>query len=159
MVDVQATADATLSGLTIEPGEMISGFWGVRTSFALVVGHAVDAVTVTATTTDARATLAIQGKSARSGAATGPIAIDVGRTVIEIVVTAADGRTQVCYEIRVQRGTARPNWAPCSEGGSPVNRLAWEGTVQVPLASAIGCTRASGLRVSRAASSGVVSRP
>ena len=63
MVDVHATADATLSGLTVEPGEMIPGFWGVRTNFALVVGHAVDAVTVTATTTDAGATLAIRARA------------------------------------------------------------------------------------------------
>lgn len=103
-------SDPTLRDLAVAPGEMVPGFWGQRHSFALVLPHDVEAVEITATASDPRASVHVNDKPIISGRPTPPVLVDVGRTVLAVQVTAADGQSRKAYEIKVHRATPRPDW-------------------------------------------------
>jgi hypothetical protein len=105
-----AANDATLKSLAVAPGELIPGFWGTRHSFSLALPHHVEAVRIVAATTHPDAKLVVQGQANLNGKETAPIAVAVGRTVVKLDVTAADGVTKDSYEVKVHRATARPDW-------------------------------------------------
>ncbi|MFW5836282.1 MAG: cadherin-like beta sandwich domain-containing protein, partial [bacterium] len=76
-------------------------------AYGVTVENAVDEVTITPTASDSQAgiTVEVGGGSAQpadSGTAFGPIPLEVGETVVEIVVTAGDDSTST-YELTITR--------------------------------------------------------
>jgi len=110
------STDASLQSLTVEPGELIPGFWGSRKSFAVTLANSVDAVSIHATTTHPGARVRINetpvapkppGDTYSKG---DTYSIEPGRTVFNIEVTAPDGITTRWYEVKVLRAAPAPNW-------------------------------------------------
>ena len=98
--------NANLSGLTTSSGTPTPLFAVGTTDYTVVVGNAVDRVTVTPTTEHADATVAVNGTLVTSGSASSEIDLIEGETTtIAVVVTAADGTTKA-YAIEVRRAAA-----------------------------------------------------
>ncbi|WP_405223994.1 cadherin-like beta sandwich domain-containing protein [Lentisalinibacter sediminis] len=97
-----ASSDADLSALSVSAGTLDPAFSPDVTDYAVTVGNAVTEVSVTATASDDAATLTVDGAATDSGAASAPVALMVGTTSIDIVVTAEDGTTKT-YAITVTR--------------------------------------------------------
>ena len=100
----QVSADATLSGLIVSPVDIV-GFDSNITEYHVGVANSVTQATITATTTDAGATIQI-GKSVtdRNTVASGSgqvVSLDEGPNPVYVWVTAADGITRKDYTIVV----------------------------------------------------------
>lgn len=99
-----------LKSLEIQPGTPPPVFSWEWRQYAVSVPNAVTSVTVTAATEDPGATLKIAGRPARNGVSSGPIAVDVGRNIIPVEVTAPDGVSRNTYTITVKRLYPTPSW-------------------------------------------------
>ena len=101
-----ARPNAVLSVLTISEGTLTPVFDRGTFTYSATVPNAVTSLTITPTTADSGATVAV---TVNAGAAitTGPFtaALDVGENAIEIVVTAADSST-LTYSATVTRDEA-----------------------------------------------------
>ena len=104
-----ASADATLSALTVSPTDII-GFAGDTTTYHVGVANSVTQATVTAATNDANATIAWSTTDA--GAAAGhQVTLSAGLNTVTITVTAEDTTTEEVYTIVIGRGvTADFGW-------------------------------------------------
>ena len=116
-------SDATLSALVINDGSADAAlrptFASSTTSYRAPVHHRGSIVTVTATPTDANATILIQD---RSGAPLNDVEPDLpghqiaaqsGETEFAIKVTAEDQATEMTYEVVVERNSAALfGWTP-----------------------------------------------
>ena len=98
------SSDATLSALALSAGALV--FDSATTSYAVEVASHVASVTVTPTVTDAGATVTVNGTAVESGEPSAAIALVVGETVIEVVVTAEDGTATRTYAVTVTRAAA-----------------------------------------------------
>jgi len=98
-----ASADATLSNLTISPGTIKPLFTSVNTSYNVALGNGIKSVTVTPTTTDLTATIRIGAKAVVPGTASDPIPLLVGPNTIAVMITAQNGVTTKTYKIIVTR--------------------------------------------------------
>ena len=117
--------NANLSGLTTSSGTPTPLFAVGTTDYTVVVGNAVDRVTVTPTTEHADATVAVNGTLVTSGSASSEIDLIEGETTtIAVVVTAEDGETTKPYTIGVFRSRAvdqtRPSVEIQTEASAPV---------------------------------------
>lgn len=101
--------DASLAGLSLSAGGLEPAFAAGTTTYTTDVPYAVAEVTVTATTNDSRASLTVDGSAASSGSPSDPVALSVGETVVDVVVTAEDGVTVRTYSITVTRAAAATN--------------------------------------------------
>jgi len=90
-----------LSSLRISAGLLIQGI--TANDYTVSVSNNITSMKVTPTAADAEATIAVNGASVPSGSASGPIALSVGTTTINIVVTASDGITSQTYTLTVTR--------------------------------------------------------
>ena len=107
--DLPVSADATLSALTVSPRDVI-GFASDTTTYHVGVANSVTQATITATTNDANATIAIGGTAVTSGAGH-QVSLSEGLNTVTITVTAEDGSTEQVYTIYVGRGvTADFGW-------------------------------------------------
>ncbi|MBI5090886.1 MAG: cadherin-like beta sandwich domain-containing protein [Candidatus Hydrogenedentes bacterium] len=104
------TNDATLTSLSVDPGAISPGFSPNRTGYTVHVPNAVTTLTITATPNDLHATLVVNGAPAALGQPSAPIPIEPGRTLIPIVVTAADGQTKSTYTLKAFRAYLTPSW-------------------------------------------------
>lgn len=97
--------NALLSAIKLTPTSPLTntGTVGNTTTYTASVGNATTSVTVTPTTQDANATVKVNGITVLSGTASGSIALPVGNTTINTVVTAQDGTTTRTYSITVTR--------------------------------------------------------
>jgi len=109
--------DATLSGLSVSGGPLSPAFSPGTTMYTVQVGFLVGSVQVTATTADSQATLQINGQTASSGAASGPIALQAGPTVIAVLVQAA-GAAQQSYTVVVSRRPSASDYLKASNTGA-----------------------------------------
>ena len=100
------SADATLSNLAVSVGTLKPVFDAATTAYTLQVGNATTSVTVTPTTTDAGATVKVNGVAVTSGSASGPITLVVGANTITTVITAQNGATTKNYKITVNRAAS-----------------------------------------------------
>ena len=97
-----ASADATLSALTLSEGRLDPSFASTTETYTASVGFTVTQLTVTATATKADATISFTG-----AAANGLVNLAVGsNNVISVKVTAPNGSTTKTYTVTVTR-TAR----------------------------------------------------
>ena len=98
------SSDATLSALALSAGAL--AFDSATTSYAVEVASHVASVTVTPIVTDAGATVTVNGTAVESGEPSDAIALVVGETVIEVVVTAEDRTATRTYAVTVTRAAA-----------------------------------------------------
>jgi gliding motility-associated-like protein len=98
-----ASTNADLSNLHLSNGALSPAFSGTTTSYTAPVGNGVTSMTVTPTTSDANATIKVNGITVTSGTASSAIPLVVGPNTITMVVTAQDGVTTKTYTLTVTR--------------------------------------------------------
>ncbi|MBR5266781.1 MAG: cadherin-like beta sandwich domain-containing protein [Lachnospiraceae bacterium] len=109
--------DATLSGLTISPGELTPAFSSDVTEYTAVVGADVEKLTVSAPATHGKASVSVNGNEG----------LQLGDNTITCKVTAEDGETTKTYTILVTKTEELPTEpaeetsAPITSGGSATN--------------------------------------
>jgi hypothetical protein len=91
--DLDLSSDATLSNLTVSAGTLSPAFHPDTLNYAVSVENATGSITITPTPADPSAT--VEGG--------GDTTLQVGKTVITIVVTAEDGVVTQSYTITVTR--------------------------------------------------------
>jgi protocatechuate 3,4-dioxygenase beta subunit len=101
------SSDATLSGLQLSAGSLSPGFSSGTLQYTAEVNNTVVAVGVTATTTNAFASLTLNGVRITSGVASLAMPVAVGGNALTVVVTAQDGSTTVTYTVIVTRDAAQ----------------------------------------------------
>jgi gliding motility-associated-like protein len=108
-----ASSNANLADLAISSGTLSPSFAGGSISYTASVGNAVTDIMVTPTTSDATATVTVNGTITPSGSASTNIPLTVGSNTITTIVTAQDGTTTKTYTIIVTRnsGTGNANLA------------------------------------------------
>lgn len=103
-----ASADATLSGLTLSSGTLSPSFSAATSSYSASVASGVSSVTVTPVVTESHATVTVDGTAVASGSASQSVSLTSGSTTsISVVVTAQDGTTRA-YTLSVTRAEAAP---------------------------------------------------
>jgi uncharacterized protein YhjY with autotransporter beta-barrel domain len=101
-----ASADATLSNLVPSAGSLDPAFDPATADYAVAVDNATDSITLTPTVTESTASVTVDGQAVASGSASQAIALAVGSTAIQVVVTAADGTTVRAYTATVTRAAS-----------------------------------------------------
>jgi len=97
-----ASIQAELVELTVAGATLSPTFSSKQLTYTGAVPHATNSVTVTAATADSKSQLVIDGVVTPSRVASAPILLDVGETVIPILVSGADGTTNT-YLVAVKR--------------------------------------------------------
>ncbi|XID93408.1 InlB B-repeat-containing protein [Paenibacillaceae bacterium WGS1546] len=108
--------DANLSGLSLSAGTLSPTFAPGTTSYSANVPNGVSTLTVTATASNARAAIAVNGQPVENGQPGAAIALAVGNNPIAVEVTARDG-TKKTYAINVRRASSASSGGG---GGGPV---------------------------------------
>ncbi|MDD4048460.1 MAG: cadherin-like beta sandwich domain-containing protein, partial [Clostridia bacterium] len=94
--------NANLKTLILNKGRVELGFSAQTTKYDIVVSDTVDDVTVTATSENQQATVAINGKEVANGEKSWPIKLNYGDNTITVQVTAEDG-TEKTHTINIYR--------------------------------------------------------
>jgi hypothetical protein len=100
------SSNANLSNLSLSAGTLTPVFASATTNYTASVSNAVSSITVTPTTSDAGATVTVNGTAVISGSPSGAIALAVGPNTITTVVTAQDAVTTKTYTTTVTRAAA-----------------------------------------------------
>ena len=114
---VTYSKDATLSGLTISPGELTPAFSADVTEYTAVVGADVEKLTVSAPANHENASVSVSGNEG----------LQLGENTITCKVKAEDGETTKTYTILVTKTEELPTEsagetsAPVTSGGSATN--------------------------------------
>jgi YVTN family beta-propeller protein len=101
-----ASSNADLSNLIINNYTLSPAFAAGTTSYSASVGNAVSSITITSTTSDANATIKVNGVVTVSGTVSSSIPLTVGSNTINVAVTAQDGTTIKTYIITVTRAAS-----------------------------------------------------
>ena len=102
--NMPASADATLSALTVSPRNII-GFDADRTSYEVGVASTVMQATVTAAANHAAASVGYSGTDADPVTDGRQVNLSAGRNPVTVTVTAEDG-TEKTYTISINQGVA-----------------------------------------------------
>ncbi len=114
---VTYSKDATLSGLTISPGELTPAFSSDVTEYTAIVGGDVEKLTVSAPASHDKANVSVSGNEG----------LQLGENTITCKVTAEDGETIKTYTILVTKTEELPTESagetsvPVTSGGSAAN--------------------------------------
>jgi alpha-tubulin suppressor-like RCC1 family protein len=103
VAEANASSDAALSALTIDPGTLEPAFVSTTTEYAASVGNTVESVQVTATPNDVNATVVYT--AAPGACAESTCSLSVGLNTITITITAEDGSVQE-YVITITRAAS-----------------------------------------------------
>lgn len=95
--------DAGLSDLGVDSGSLSPSFAAGKTSYDVTVSNSTAMLNVTPTVNESTATVKVNGGTVASGAAYGPILLNVGANTIEVEVTAGDTITKQTYILTVTR--------------------------------------------------------
>ncbi len=106
--DDRPSSNANLTSLLVENALLDPAFASATTSYDASVSGGTMETRVTAFTTDRRARLTINGDDVASGVASDPIALVVGDTDVDVVVTAEDG-TRKTYSVLINRPVPSSN--------------------------------------------------
>ena len=97
------SANASLSSLGQSVGGLTPAFSSGTTGYTISAGNATASITLKPVSSDANATIKVNGTAVTSGTMTGPIALSVGPNIITAAVTAQDGVTTKTYTLTVTR--------------------------------------------------------
>ncbi len=98
--------NAALSNLVVSTGTLTPSFVSTTLNYSDAVPNATTSIAVTPTTSDANATVQVNGANVTSGTSSGAIALQPGANPITVTVTAQDGTTTQTYTINVDRASA-----------------------------------------------------
>ena len=98
------SSDATLSGLTVSPRDII-GFAGDRTDYEVGVASTETRATITATASDSNGSVAYSPTDADTNTTIHDVDLSAGRNAVTVTVTAEDGTTKD-YTVSVNQGVA-----------------------------------------------------
>ncbi|MFA5383347.1 MAG: cadherin-like beta sandwich domain-containing protein [Eubacteriales bacterium] len=108
--EAPASNNADLSSLTVAGAvyccDLVPAFDAATTAYTVDIPNEESSVDITATTSDANATLTIGGTAAASGVAHTVSELAVGANNIDVEVTAQDGTTVKTYTITINRAAA-----------------------------------------------------
>jgi hypothetical protein len=104
------TNDATLRALTTTVGDIFPAIYGTRSSFVVNVASTIEKASVTATATDPRATITLNGTAIPSGEPTAELPLAPGLNDFRLEVTAADGVTRHRSRLKIIRAQPLLNW-------------------------------------------------
>ncbi len=136
----EAGNDADLSGLELSAGSLSPAFATGSTAYSASVPNGISRLTVTASASDPRASVSVNGETVPSGQPSAEIQLAVGSNPIRIDVTARNGKLKT-YTVTVRRASS-------SGGGGG-------GSMQPPISGET--TSANGQIVIPAGQKGVVS--
>jgi len=102
-VNRSASSDAGLSNLSISGVTLSPVFSTFTNAYAASVSNSVSSINVIASTSDAAASLSVNGVSSTSGNPSADIPLTVGNNAITVVVTAQDGITKNTYTVNLTR--------------------------------------------------------
>jgi subtilisin family serine protease len=94
--------NAQLTDLTLSTGELNPSFSSSVTRYQVTVPYEVSSVRITPTTSDALASVQVDGSAVASGTASQPVALEIGTNVIPVVVSAQNGAQRI-YSITIVR--------------------------------------------------------
>jgi len=118
----KASSNAALSALKVSQGSLSPAFSSGTAAYGVSVANGIQAIKITPTTSDAGATVTVNGTPIISGATSAAITLNVGQNIIPVVVTAADGVTQQTYIVTVTRaGASNANLAGLSLSSGTLN--------------------------------------
>jgi len=100
------SCDVTLADLVLSAGSLDQAFQSTQCVYTATVGFLMTATTVTPTTSDAAATVTVNGVDVASGSASAAIPLAVGKNTLTVIVTADDGVTTGTYTVTVTRESA-----------------------------------------------------
>jgi len=100
------STDATLAKLGPGIGGLTPAFSATTTSYTISTGNANASTTLTPVSSDANATIKVNGTTVASGTTTAPIVLAVGPNTITTVVTAQNGTTTKTYTLTVTRAAS-----------------------------------------------------
>ncbi len=103
------SANASLASMSPSITPLSPIFAPATTSYTLSVVNSKTSMTVKPVTSDANATLKVNGTTLVSGTVSPPIALAVGPNTITVVVTAQDGTTTKTYTITATRAAPGAN--------------------------------------------------
>ena len=107
--------NANLASLAPSPGTLSPAFASGTTSYTYIFSNTTTAIKVTATTSDAGATIQVgvggTSSPAQSGVPSQALPLSVGSNAVSVKVTAADGVTTNTYTVNVTRAPATSNFA------------------------------------------------
>ena len=121
------SAEATLKALSLSGVTLTPVFASGTTTYTASVGHAVTETTVTATTSDANASVEVKVDGVVDQDGVVPLAVGDGN-VVSVVVTAQDGESTQTYTITVMRVsyTQSPPNSDSTSVHKRSTRLDWE---------------------------------
>jgi gliding motility-associated-like protein len=96
------SSNAGLSNISVGTGKLSPAFATATTGYTMSVSNAMTSIQLRPSTSDANATLTVNGTKLTSGTISPAIALAIGNNIISIVVTAQDGTTN-SYAITVTR--------------------------------------------------------
>jgi len=96
-------SDVDLTNIVLGSGSLSPVFSSGNTSYTAMVTNATTSITITPTLNNPASSIKVNNTAIASGATSAPIALAVGNTTINIVVTAADGVTKKTYTVVVTR--------------------------------------------------------
>lgn len=97
---------ADLSSLVLSTGGLVPAFTSAGITYTQQVGYDTDSLTVTPTTADSTAIVAVNGVRVASGQASGSIHLSVGSNTITLVVTPVYGASKT-YTVTVTRADSQ----------------------------------------------------
>jgi gliding motility-associated-like protein len=110
-ITVNRIVVTTLANLSISSGTLMPAFSPGTTSYAVNVTNATTAVTLTPTTSDAAASVKVNGVPVVSGSGSASIALVNGANTINVTVTGNDGLSTRTYTVTVTRQSNNSNLA------------------------------------------------
>lgn len=114
----ELSSEAGLAGLTADVEvRVVAESWPDARSYALILPASRESVVITPRTKDSKATVAINGGRVPRGKSSDAVPLQFGMNKLDVVVTAEDGKTQECYELKVFRAYAMPNWVNVVDQG------------------------------------------
>jgi len=99
----RALGDVDLTNVVLSSGTLSPVYFAGTTSYTVLVTNATTSITVTPTANNPASTIKVNNVVTTSGTASAPIALAVGNTTINMVVTAPDGVTRKTFAIVVTR--------------------------------------------------------
>lgn len=118
----QAGTDASLKSLETDAGKLVPGFWASRTNYMVALPSSRLNVRIKAAANDAAAVVRVAGKVVREGEWSEPVDVPIGRGVVAVEVTAADGKAVKRYEFKTMRNQPNPDWVRVLEHAPFSNR-------------------------------------
>jgi len=97
--------NANLSALKISAGTLTPAFAAGTSSYTASVANTITSITLTPTSSDANATIKVNGATIASGATTAAITLAAGANTITTLVTAQNGTTTKTYTLTVTRAS------------------------------------------------------